>query len=72
MSTFRIGVDDHTVLTLNTPSQGFWNEAHLQGDNIWASGGPNAPFDKPVSDSNAPFDKSVSDSHAPFDRLTGK
>ncbi|KAK7102124.1 hypothetical protein V1264_020392 [Littorina saxatilis] len=46
-SHIRIGVDDHTVLTVNTPSQGFWNEAHLQGNNIWAHGGKSAPFDRP-------------------------
>ncbi|KAK7480915.1 hypothetical protein BaRGS_00027826 [Batillaria attramentaria] len=43
----KIGVDDHTVLTLNTPSNGFWNEGGFGGNNIWAHGAHNAPFDKP-------------------------
>ncbi|XP_070191617.1 beta-1,3-glucan-binding protein-like [Littorina saxatilis] len=46
-TTCRIGVDGHTSLTVNTPSQGFWNEAHLQGNNIWAHGGKSAPFHRP-------------------------
>ncbi|KAK7102132.1 beta-1,3-glucan-binding protein-like [Littorina saxatilis] len=43
----RTGVDDHRVLTLDTPPQGFWNASHLNGTNIWARGGKNAPFDRP-------------------------
>ncbi|KAK7102125.1 hypothetical protein V1264_020393 [Littorina saxatilis] len=43
----RTGVDDHTVLAVDTPPQGFWNASHLNGTNIWAHGAKNAPFDKP-------------------------
>nr|AIY63536.1 endo-1,3-beta-D-glucanase isoform 2 [Lambis sp. AAB-2014] len=43
----RIGVDDHTVLAVNTPQEGFWVDSNLPGTNIWAEGGRNAPFDRP-------------------------
>ncbi|XP_076438938.1 beta-1,3-glucan-binding protein-like [Babylonia areolata] len=46
-SYMKIGVDSHTVLAVSTPGEGFWKEAHLQGTNIWAEGGNNAPFDQP-------------------------
>ena len=45
----RLGVDNHTLLSFNTPSEGYWREGRFQGDNIWASGGKDAPFDRPVS-----------------------
>ncbi|XP_076449106.1 beta-1,3-glucan-binding protein-like [Babylonia areolata] len=43
----RLGVDGHTVMAWDTPSGGYWQEGQLQGDNIWASGGKDAPFDRP-------------------------
>jgi len=43
----KVGVDSHTVMTVNTPSNSFWHEAGLHGTNIWANGGKNAPFDRP-------------------------
>jgi len=42
-----LGVDEHTLLSKDMPSQGLWNQNHLQGSNIWSHGGHNAPFDKP-------------------------
>ena len=45
---YRLGVDEHTLVAWDTPSQGYWHEGHFQGDNIWASGGKDAPFDRPV------------------------
>ncbi|KAK7505729.1 hypothetical protein BaRGS_00003000 [Batillaria attramentaria] len=45
----RIGVDDHTVLAVNTPSNGYWQEGHFSGTNIWANGGKDAPFDRPFN-----------------------
>nr|KAG5712952.1 hypothetical protein BaRGS_021746 [Batillaria attramentaria] len=43
----RIGVDSHTVLAFNTPSDSYWQNGHFSGTNIWASGGKDAPFDRP-------------------------
>ncbi|XP_033727758.1 beta-1,3-glucan-binding protein-like [Pecten maximus] len=40
-------VDNAEILRINTPSQGFWNWGGFSGNNIWSSGGRNAPFDKP-------------------------
>ena len=45
----RMGVDNHTVLSFYTPPQGYWQEGHFHGNNVWASGGKDAPFDQPVS-----------------------
>nr|KAG5712954.1 hypothetical protein BaRGS_021748 [Batillaria attramentaria] len=42
-----IGVDDHTCLAFNTPPNGYWQEGHFSGTNVWASGGKDAPFDRP-------------------------
>ncbi|KAK7505726.1 hypothetical protein BaRGS_00002997, partial [Batillaria attramentaria] len=43
----KIGVDSHTVLAFNTPSDSYWQNGHFSGTNIWASGGKDAPFDRP-------------------------
>nr|KAG5698814.1 hypothetical protein BaRGS_019666 [Batillaria attramentaria] len=44
-----IGVDDHTILAHNTPSDGYWHHSHFPDNvqNVWANGGWNAPFDQP-------------------------
>ena len=38
------------MMTSNTPSDGYWTRGGFQGDDIWAGGDRNAPFDQPVSD----------------------
>eukprot|EP00916_Digyalum_oweni_P008853 GHVL01014792.1.p1 GENE.GHVL01014792.1~~GHVL01014792.1.p1 ORF type:complete len:450 (+),score=24.77 GHVL01014792.1:43-1392(+) len=43
----KLGVDSHTLIAFNTPSQGYWHEGNFQGNNIWANGGKDAPFDRP-------------------------
>ncbi|XP_070189819.1 beta-1,3-glucan-binding protein-like isoform X1 [Littorina saxatilis] len=43
----KLGIDTHTIKAFITPPQGHWHEGHFQGDNIWASGGKDAPFDRP-------------------------
>ncbi|PVD20571.1 hypothetical protein C0Q70_18727 [Pomacea canaliculata] len=43
----KIGVDDHTSIAHNTPAAGYWHEGQFSGTNIWASGGKDAPFDRP-------------------------
>nr|AMN92714.1 endo-1,3-beta-D-glucanase [Azumapecten farreri] len=40
-------VDNVEIMRINTPSQSFWGWGGFSGNNIWASGGRNAPFDKP-------------------------
>ena len=44
----RISVDNHPVLTVNTPSNSFWGKGGFHGTNPWSSGGKNAPFDRAV------------------------
>jgi len=42
-----LGIDSHTTIQLNTPANGYWAEGHFTGNNVWSSGGRDAPFDRP-------------------------
>ncbi|XP_062584178.1 beta-1,3-glucan-binding protein-like [Saccostrea cucullata] len=39
-------VDNHEILRVNTPSNGFWEAGNFSGTNIWGDN-KNAPFDQP-------------------------
>ncbi|KAK6177896.1 hypothetical protein SNE40_012770 [Patella caerulea] len=41
----RMEVDGQAVLSWNTPPEGYWKHEGFAGDNIWAKGGTDAPFD---------------------------
>nr|KAG5695034.1 hypothetical protein BaRGS_015858 [Batillaria attramentaria] len=44
-----MGVDDHPILSWNTPPHGYWQEGEFPSNlhNVWSSGTKSAPFDKP-------------------------
>ncbi|XP_046556130.1 beta-1,3-glucan-binding protein-like [Haliotis rubra] len=41
----RMDVDHQPILAWTTPPKGYWDYSHLSGNNIWAHGGKDAPFD---------------------------
>lgn len=43
----RVYFDDALVLNTRTPNQGYFRWGNLPGNNVWAKGGRDAPFDKP-------------------------
>ncbi|ESO99025.1 hypothetical protein LOTGIDRAFT_238954 [Lottia gigantea] len=38
-------VDGNPVLDWKTPPEGYWKHENFSGNNLWANGGPDAPFD---------------------------
>ncbi|XP_064599317.1 beta-1,3-glucan-binding protein-like [Liolophura sinensis] len=42
----RTYVDDELVLDMPTPEEGYWKFGGFSGEDIWAKGGRDAPFDK--------------------------
>ncbi|XP_048253234.1 beta-1,3-glucan-binding protein-like [Haliotis rufescens] len=45
----RMDVDNQPVLAWSTPSQGYWSYSNYGGNNLWGSGGRDAPFDGKMS-----------------------